>query len=35
MPPMRTSGRTADPAVQAERMGFIPMGRPGEVDEVT
>ena len=34
MPPMRTSGRTADPAVRAERMRFIPMGRPGEVDEV-
>src|SRR5207247_77195 len=25
MPPMRTSGRTADPAVRAERMRFIPM----------
>jgi NAD(P)-dependent dehydrogenase (short-subunit alcohol dehydrogenase family) len=34
MPPMRTSGRTADPAVRAERMRVIPMGRPGEVDEV-
>jgi len=33
MPPMRTSGRTADP-VRAERMRFIPMRRPGEVDEV-
>jgi NAD(P)-dependent dehydrogenase (short-subunit alcohol dehydrogenase family) len=33
MPPMRTSGRTADPAVRAERMRFIPMRRPGEVDE--
>ena len=32
--PMRTSGRTADPAVRAERMRFIPMRRPGEVDEV-
>jgi len=31
MPPMRTSGRTADPA---ERMRVIPMRRPGEVDEV-
>jgi 3(or 17)beta-hydroxysteroid dehydrogenase len=30
MPPMRTS----DPAVRAERMRFIPMRRPGEVDEV-
>ena len=34
MPPMRTSGRTADPAVRAERMRFIPMRRPGGVDEV-
>src|ERR1700746_1485657 len=34
MPPMRTSGRTADPAARAERMRVIPMRRPGEVDEV-
>jgi NAD(P)-dependent dehydrogenase (short-subunit alcohol dehydrogenase family) len=34
MPPMRTSGRTADSAVRAERMRVIPMRRPGEVDEV-
>jgi 3(or 17)beta-hydroxysteroid dehydrogenase len=34
MPAMRTSGRTADPAVRAERMRVIPMRRPGEVDEV-
>ena len=34
MPPMRTSGRTAEPAVRAERMRVIPMRRPGEVDEV-
>jgi NAD(P)-dependent dehydrogenase (short-subunit alcohol dehydrogenase family) len=34
MPPMRTSGRTADPTIRAERMRFIPMRRPGEVDEV-
>jgi NAD(P)-dependent dehydrogenase (short-subunit alcohol dehydrogenase family) len=34
MPPMRTSGRTADPATRAERMRFIPMCRPGVVDEV-
>ncbi len=34
MPPMRTSGRTADPTVRAERMRVIPMRRPGEVDEV-
>ncbi|MBS0643963.1 MAG: glucose 1-dehydrogenase [Acetobacteraceae bacterium] len=34
MPAMRTSGRTADPMVRAERMKVIPMRRPGEVDEV-
>jgi 3(or 17)beta-hydroxysteroid dehydrogenase len=34
MPAMRTSGRTADPAVRSERMKVIPMRRPGEVDEV-
>lgn len=34
MPAMRTSGRTADPAVRAERMKVIPMRRPGTVDEV-
>jgi 3(or 17)beta-hydroxysteroid dehydrogenase len=34
MPAMRTSGRTADPAIRAERMKVIPMRRPGEVDEV-
>src|SRR5205814_6121123 len=34
MPPMRTSGCTADPAVRAERMRLIPIRRPGEVDEV-
>ncbi len=34
MPPMLTSGRTADPQVRAKRMGVIPMRRPGEVDEV-
>jgi 3(or 17)beta-hydroxysteroid dehydrogenase len=34
MPAMRTSGRTADPAVRAERMKTIPMRRAGEVDEV-
>jgi 3(or 17)beta-hydroxysteroid dehydrogenase len=34
MPAMRTSGRTADPTVRAERMRVIPMRRPGEVDEV-
>jgi len=34
MPPMRTSGRTADPATRAQRMQVIPMRRAGEVDEV-
>jgi 3(or 17)beta-hydroxysteroid dehydrogenase len=34
MPPMRTSGRTADPEVRAKRMNVIPMRRPGEADEV-
>ncbi len=34
MPAMRTSGRTADPAVRAQRMNVIPMRRPGEADEV-
>lgn len=34
MPAMRTSGRTADPAVRAKRMNVIPMRRPGEADEV-
>ena len=34
MPAMRTSGRTADPSVRAERMRVIPMRRAGEVDEV-
>ena len=33
MPPLRTSGRTADPAVRAQRMNVIPMRRPGEADE--
>ena len=34
MPPMLTSGRTADPEVRAKRMNVIPMRRPGEADEV-
>jgi NAD(P)-dependent dehydrogenase (short-subunit alcohol dehydrogenase family) len=34
MPPMITSGRTADPQVRAARMNVIPMRRPGEADEV-
>jgi NAD(P)-dependent dehydrogenase (short-subunit alcohol dehydrogenase family) len=34
MPPMRTSGATADPALRAKMMELIPLGRAGEVDEV-
>ena len=34
MPPMRTSGATADPEVRAKMMKSVPLGRPGEVDEV-
>jgi NAD(P)-dependent dehydrogenase (short-subunit alcohol dehydrogenase family) len=34
MPPMRTSGRTADPAVRAKFVEAIPLGRAGEVDDV-
>jgi len=34
MPPMRTSGRTADPAMRAKTLKGVPLGRAGEVDEV-
>jgi NAD(P)-dependent dehydrogenase (short-subunit alcohol dehydrogenase family) len=34
MPPMRTSGATADPAVRAKMLKAVPLGRSGEVDEV-
>jgi len=34
MPPMRTSGATADPEVRARMLKGVPLGRPGEVDEV-
>ena len=34
MPPMRTSGRTADPAMRAKTLKGVPMGRAGEVEEV-
>jgi NAD(P)-dependent dehydrogenase (short-subunit alcohol dehydrogenase family) len=34
MPPMRTSGLTADPAVRAKWMETIPLGRAGRVEEV-
>ena len=34
MPPMRTSGATADPAVRERMLKAVPLGRAGEVDEV-
>lgn len=34
MPPMRTSGATADPTVRAKMLKGVPLGRAGEVDEV-
>jgi len=34
MPPMRTSGATADPTVRAKMLKSVPLGRTGEVDEV-
>jgi NAD(P)-dependent dehydrogenase (short-subunit alcohol dehydrogenase family) len=34
MPPMRTSGRTADPVQRAKTLKGVPMGRAGEIDEV-
>jgi NAD(P)-dependent dehydrogenase (short-subunit alcohol dehydrogenase family) len=34
MPPMRTSGRTADPAVRAKMLEGVPLRRAGEVHEV-
>src|SRR5215470_12589269 len=34
MPPMRSSGRTADPNVRAEMLNQVPMGRAGRVEEV-
>ncbi|MGE0226657.1 MAG: glucose 1-dehydrogenase [Acetobacteraceae bacterium] len=34
MPPMRTSGRTADPATREKRLSVVPMRRAGEVNEV-
>ena len=34
MPPMRTSGRTADPEVREEMVKRVPLGRNGEVWEV-
>jgi NAD(P)-dependent dehydrogenase (short-subunit alcohol dehydrogenase family) len=34
MPPMITSGRTADPVTRAKTLKGVPLGRAGEVDEV-
>jgi NAD(P)-dependent dehydrogenase (short-subunit alcohol dehydrogenase family) len=34
MPPMRTSGATADPAFRARMLQHVPLGRPGRVEEV-
>jgi len=34
MPPMRTSGATADPAVRAKMLQGVPLRRAGEIDEV-
>jgi NAD(P)-dependent dehydrogenase (short-subunit alcohol dehydrogenase family) len=34
MPPMRSSGRTADPNIRAEMLRQVPMGRAGRVEEV-
>src|SRR3954447_23882816 len=34
MPPMRTSGRTADPVTRAKTLKGVPLGRAVEVDEV-
>jgi NAD(P)-dependent dehydrogenase (short-subunit alcohol dehydrogenase family) len=34
MPPMRTSGRTADPAVRAKMLEGVPLRRDGRVEEV-
>ncbi len=34
MPPMRSSGRTADPEVRAKMLRQVPMGRAGRPEEV-
>ena len=34
MPPMRTSGRTADPVVRAKMLEGVPLRRDGRVEEV-
>ena len=34
LPPMRSSGRTADPVTRAKMMEHVPLGRDGRVEEV-
>ena len=34
MPPMRSSGRTADPEIRAKMLQQVPLGRAGRVEEV-
>jgi len=34
MPPMRSSGRTADPEVRTRMLQQVPLGRAGRVEEV-
>ena len=34
LPPMRTSGITADPVTRAKMMEHVPLGRDGRVEEV-
>jgi NAD(P)-dependent dehydrogenase (short-subunit alcohol dehydrogenase family) len=34
MPPMRSSGRTADPEIRAKMLQHVPMRRAGRVEEV-
>jgi NAD(P)-dependent dehydrogenase (short-subunit alcohol dehydrogenase family) len=34
MPPMRSSGRTADPEVRGRMLQQVPLGRAGRVEEV-
>jgi 3(or 17)beta-hydroxysteroid dehydrogenase len=34
MPPMRTSGRTADPATREKMLRMVPLRRAGRVEEV-
>jgi NAD(P)-dependent dehydrogenase (short-subunit alcohol dehydrogenase family) len=34
MPPMRSSGRTADPEIRAKMLQQVPLGRAGRSEEV-